>query len=108
MLKVLFNNEAYFVHHDPLPVNEWFGDEGAANHNRLTPFFGAENYLELFIYGKSYTDQYSIAPKKYPARQSLQASESIARLHQVKSEKTLFWQQNPDVIDAGVFHNDVI
>ena len=42
------------------------------------------------------------------ARQTRQASEAVARLHQLSDSHTLFVQQNPAVIDAGVFHNDVI
>ena len=48
------------------------------------------------------------APKKYPARQTLEASQAIARLHRLDPGKVVFAQQNPAVIDAGVFHNDVI
>ena len=49
-----------------------------------------------------------LAPKKYPARQTLEASEAIARTHGLRHQFTVFAQQNPDVIDQGVFHNDVI
>ena len=48
------------------------------------------------------------APKVYPARQSFEASQAVARLHGLDMEKVVFAQQNPDVIDQGVFHNDVI
>ena len=50
----------------------------------------------------------TLRPKKYPARQSLQASQAIARLHGLSEHNTVFAQQNPAVIDQGVFHNDVI
>ncbi len=46
--------------------------------------------------------------KKFPARQTFEASQAIARLHQLDPAKTVYAQQHPDVIDAGVFHNDVI
>lgn len=45
---------------------------------------------------------------KIPARQTREASEAIARLHRLDAKRTVFIQQNPDVIDQGVFHNDVI
>src|SRR5690606_33208577 len=48
------------------------------------------------------------APKKYPARQTFEASQAIARLHGLSDESTVYIQQNPAVIDQGVFHNDVI
>ncbi|HXW60688.1 MAG TPA: N-succinylarginine dihydrolase [Myxococcota bacterium] len=44
----------------------------------------------------------------FPARQSLLASEAIARLHRLDSEYVLNIEQNPDSIDAGAFHNDVV
>ncbi|MNN31001.1 N-succinylarginine dihydrolase [compost metagenome] len=47
-------------------------------------------------------------PRRYPARQSREASEAVARLNQVNPHQLIFAQQNPDVIDSGVFHNDVI
>lgn len=43
----------------------------------------------------------------YP-RQTLEASQAIARFHQIPPSHTLFAQQNPDAINAGVFHNDLI
>jgi succinylarginine dihydrolase len=48
------------------------------------------------------------APKKFPARQTLEASQAVARLHGLSPERAVYIQQNPDVIDQGVFHNDVI
>uniref|UniRef100_UPI00258A2DBA N-succinylarginine dihydrolase n=1 Tax=uncultured Acinetobacter sp. TaxID=165433 RepID=UPI00258A2DBA len=50
----------------------------------------------------------TVAPKKFPARQTREASEAIARLHGLHADRTVFVQQNPEVIDQGVFHNDVI
>ncbi|HBL4953755.1 TPA: N-succinylarginine dihydrolase, partial [Escherichia coli] len=47
-------------------------------------------------------------PSRYPARQTREASEAVARLNQVNPQQVIFAQQNPDVIDQGVFHNDVI
>ena len=48
------------------------------------------------------------APARFPARQTREASEAIARRHRLDPARTLFTQQNPQAIDAGVFHNDVI
>ncbi|STF82866.1 N-succinylarginine dihydrolase [Escherichia coli] len=45
-------------------------------------------------------------PSRYPARQTREASEAVARLNQVNPQQVIFAQQNPDVIDLGVFHND--
>src|SRR5262249_15155480 len=41
-----------------------------------------------------------------PARQTRAASEALARSHGVA--RAYFVQQNPAVVDEGVFHNDVI
>lgn len=107
LLARMFSDEKYFQHNEPLPSGHFFGDEGAANHTRL-----AENHadqgLEFFVYGEAAFDNESPRPQNYPARQSKEASEAIARLHGLHSDRVVFAQQNPDVIDAGVFHNDVI
>jgi succinylarginine dihydrolase len=108
ILRAVFPGER-FVHHDALPACPQFGDEGAANHTRLTRAYG-EPGVELFVYGCSGFDLSQPAPKKFPARQTLEASQAIARLHGLDGSRgrAIFAQQNPDVIDAGVFHNDVI
>ena len=106
VLRALFADERRFIVHDALPQTPAFGDEGAANHNRL--YGGAEGPgLELFVYGYD-ARLPSGGPVRYPARQTRQASEAVARLHQLDPQTTLYAQQNPAVIDQGVFHNDVI
>ena len=107
ILKAIFADNQYFVHHEPLPLGDHFGDEGAANHTRFCQSYGDAG-VEFFVYGKYAFDTSKPFPKKYPARQTFEASQAIARLHQLNAAKTVFAQQNPDVIDAGVFHNDVI
>ncbi|MDM5139493.1 N-succinylarginine dihydrolase [Aeromonas bestiarum] len=107
ILRAVFNNDRHFYHHQHLPENDHFGDEGAANHTRLCRAYG-ESGVELFVYGRSAFDVSQPAPKRYPARQTLEASQAIARLHGLSEESAVFIQQNPEVIDQGVFHNDVI
>lgn len=107
ILKAVFNHSDYFSHHTHLPDNEHFGDEGAANHTRLCSNYG-ESGVEIFVYGRHAFDGAKPAPKKFPARQTLEASQAIARLHGLGDENVVYVQQNPDVIDQGVFHNDVI
>lgn len=107
VLKKIFADPNHFVHHDALPGHTHFGDEGAANHTRLGGAYGAPG-VELFVYGKEALAPSKPAPKKFPARQTLEASEAIARLHGLAPSATFFAQQNPSAIDAGVFHNDVI
>lgn len=107
ILKATFANDKYFAHHQHLPDNEHFGDEGAANHTRLCSNYGAPG-LEMFVYGRHAFNPNAPAPKRYPARQTLESCQAIARLHGLSDEQVVYVQQNPDVIDQGVFHNDVI
>ncbi|NMP33240.1 N-succinylarginine dihydrolase [Thalassotalea sp. M1531] len=107
ILKATFNNEAHFVHHQHLPDNEHFGDEGAANHTRLCNRYG-EQGIEIFTYGRYAFNRNMPMPAKFPARQTIEASRAVARLHGLENSQTIYVQQNPDVIDQGVFHNDVI
>jgi succinylarginine dihydrolase len=106
VLKRVFSDERYFMHHDPLPPNLYCADEGAANHMRLCTDHG-DTGLEIFVFGRS-ADPDLPKPMNFPARQSLEASEAVSRLHKIKPGKKLFVQQNPEAIDAGAFHNDVL
>ena len=105
VLRAIFKDDARFSVHEALPQVAMFGDEGAANHNRLGGDYG-EPSTQLFIYGRD--DSGHVAPSRYPARQTLAASQAVARLNQVNPGQVVFAQQNPQVIDRGVFHNDVI
>ncbi|GMM66822.1 N-succinylarginine dihydrolase [Alteromonas sp. MTD1] len=107
ILRGTFSNEKHFAHHMHLPDNEHFGDEGAANHTRLCSNYGQAG-VELFVYGRHAFDTSKPAPKKFPARQTLEACQAVARLHGLDDDGVVYMQQNPDVIDQGVFHNDVI
>ena len=106
-LRAIFGDEQHFAVHDALPSTPAFGDEGAANHTRLGASHGAPS-VELFVYGRVEFDPSAPSPKRYPARQTLEASQAVARLHGLDAKRTVYVQQNPDVIDQGVFHNDVI
>ncbi|MCR4337079.1 MAG: N-succinylarginine dihydrolase [Candidatus Omnitrophica bacterium] len=106
-LKMIFRDQKTFIHHPYLLNDDGLLDEGAANHMRLCAAQGEEG-LEIFVYGKSQVKQKNSLPQKYSARQTLEASSMIAHKHQLASENTVFIQQNPMVIDQGVFHNDVI
>ncbi|QDY41747.1 N-succinylarginine dihydrolase [Candidatus Pantoea soli] len=106
LLRAIFRDPQHFSVHDALPPVALFGDEGAANHNRFGANYGDAG-VQLFVYGRE-GQPHGVAPSRYPARQTREASEAVARLHQLDSARTLFAQQNPAVIDQGVFHNDVI
>ncbi len=64
--------------------------------------------VELFVYGRTAFGGDALVPRRFAARQTREACESVARRHGLSPERTLFAQQHPDAIDAGVFHNDVI
>ncbi len=108
ILKKIFSDPRHFKHHPPLPSLPALSDEGAANHNRLSRDYGQAG-VELFVYGRNgfkgfAQDQSS---RFYP-RQSRTASQTVAFRHRLKPQKTVQAQQNPEAIDQGVFHNDVI
>lgn len=107
ILQAMFSDARYFAHHSHLPENDHFGDEGAANHTRLCSDYGQPG-VEVFVFGRYAFDPSQPAPQKFPARQSLEACQAIARLHGLSDDKVVYLQQNPAVIDQGVFHNDVI
>lgn len=95
-LKTAFAS-AFFSVHDPIPAA--FGDEGAANHMRLASSHG-EAGVEIFVYG--------VSGGAFPARQHIEASRAIARLHRLDPARTIFAEQSEQAIAAGAFHNDVV
>ncbi|MGV8919408.1 MAG: N-succinylarginine dihydrolase [Pseudomonas sp.] len=107
VLGAMFADQQNFAHHAALPAVAQFGDEGAANHTRFCHDYGKPG-VEFFVFGRSAFDTRYPAPQKYPARQTLEASQAVVRLHGLSDEGVVYAQQNPAVIDQGVFHNDVI
>ena len=95
-LRLAFAGNAFEVHG---PVPTAFGDEGAANHMRLAPSHG-EAGVEVFVYG--------VSGGPFPARQHVEASKAIARLHRLEPARTIFAAQSEEAIAAGAFHNDVV
>ena len=96
-LRLAFSDERAFAVHSPVPAP--FGDEGAANHMRLCDHHAASG-VEIFVYGQS--------GGPYPARQHVEASKAVARIHGLDPARTLFVQQSEAAIAAGAFHNDVV
>lgn len=105
VLEAIFPDAEAFAHHAPLPPSVLFGDEGAANHSRLCREHG-EAGLQLFVYGREALSPGSEGSTNQ-ARQTLEASRAISRLHGLTRRNVVFARQNPDVIDAGVFHADL-
>lgn len=107
VLKAIFSDENSFAIHSPLPESRYFADEGAANHTRFCATYGTPG-LHLFVYGRSGFQPNPVGPLRFPARQTIEAFEAIARSHGLQDNQMIFAQQNPKAIDLGVFHNDVI
>jgi len=105
VMREIFSDADRFVIHDALPSPHAISDEGAANHTRLCGSHGNDG-LHIFVFGFDPFHRDLRVPQKFPARQSRLAGESIARRHGIRDFFLI--QQNPDAIDAGVFHNDVI
>ncbi|MFV1917799.1 N-succinylarginine dihydrolase [Sphingomonas sp. MJ1 (PH-R8)] len=95
-LRLAFAHESFAVH-PPVPAP--FGDEGAANHMRLSAGHGQPG-VEVFVYG--------VGGGPFPARQHREASAAVARAHGLDPTRTLFVQQSDAAIAAGAFHNDVV
>ncbi len=107
ILDVIFPDEKRFARHPPLPSATSLSDEGAANHFRLCAEHGDPG-VEVFVYGRKGLGYENREVARFPSRQTREASEAVARLHRLPKARTLFVRQNPALIDAGVFHNDVI
>ncbi len=107
VLRAIFADEKRFVVHEPLPGGGQLADEGAANHTRL---HGAAGAVHLFAWGRRAWSSGDAPPQptRYPARQTLEASQTVARLHGLAADRTFFAQQHPRGIDAGAFHTDVL
>ena len=95
-MQLAFRGDAFAVHG---PVPPAFGDEGAANHMRLTGNH-CDPGVEIFVYG--------ISGGAFPARQHIEAFKAIARLHRLDPDRTIFVEQSEKAIAAGAFHNDVV
>ena len=95
-LELAFADQDHFAVHPPVPT---FGDEGAANHMRLCGGHDAPG-VEVFVYG--------LGGGPFPARQHLEASRAVARLHGLDPDRILFVRQSEAAIAAGAFHNDVV
>jgi succinylarginine dihydrolase len=107
ILQAMFADDSRFMVHEALPAQMHFGDEGAANHTRFCHEYDGAG-VEFFVFGASAFDSRYPKPARFPARQTLEACHAVARLHGLSEAGVVYAQQDPDTIDAGVFHNDVI
>lgn len=106
-LDALFPDPARFAVHDALPAHAQFSDEGAANHVRLCSEHEAPG-VNLLVWGREAHEPWDGA---YPARQTLEASQAVARRHQLLGSGAglpVFPRQGRAAIAGGTFHNDVV
>ena len=101
-LTALFPDPTRFAVHDALWPVSHLADEGAANHVRLCPEHGAPG-VNLLVWGR---DAFEPWDGPYPARQTRQASEAVARRHGASG--AVLAQQSRAAIAGGTFHNDVV
>ena len=100
--KIIFPKE-YFEIHNPAVSISGYGDEGAANHLRISKSDNEKGF-EIFVYGES---GFKI-DKTLVKRQALEVSRSIAINHKLDMENTFFLQQKHQAIEEGSFHNDIV
>lgn len=107
VLRAIFADPERFQVHAPLPSTPQLCDEGAANHTRLETRTGVAH---LFGWGRRAYAAGPVAatPGVHPARQTLEASQAVARANRLRDGLLLTWQQSPLGIDAGAFHTDVL
>ena len=102
-LSRVFRGDCFAVH-PPLPAQSTFADEGAANHVRLCAEHGGPG-VEIFVYGREAGEHWR---GQFPARQTREACEAVARSHGLDLKRCVFIRQGQAAIDAGAFHNDVV
>lgn len=101
-LDALFPDPERFAVHDALPSVAHLADEGAANHVRLCAGHGAPG-VNLLVWGREAWEHWS---GPYPARQTREASEALARRHGASG--AVLARQSRAAIAGGTFHNDVV
>lgn len=106
VLKAIFADPRHFTVHRPLPGGGQFADEGAANHTRL--FVTDRPAVHILAWGRVAFGPDTEGPKVFPARQTRESSEALARLHQLARSQVLLPRQDPAGIDGGAFHTDVL
>lgn len=105
VLNAIFADETRFAVHDAVPFSN-FGDEGAANHCRLTASHGQRG-VEMFVYGRSAFEK--AGEGRIIPRQTMEASHVVASTHELwRGGGAILTQQSRTAIEAGAFHNDVV
>ena len=100
-LQLMFGSIANI--HDPVSNISGYGDEGAANHLRVSAQHLKPGF-QIFVYGNSAFESH----QGVIARQAQEISQAVAAQHQLDPDLTLFLKQNNLAIESGSFHNDIV
>mgnify|MGYP002629201969 CR=1 FL=1 len=100
-LQLIFGSMAQV--HDPISHIAGYGDEGAANHLRVTDQHLKPGF-QIFVYGASAFDK----KEGVIARQAEEISRTVSAQHQLVPERAIFLRQNNLAIESGSFHNDIV
>ena len=89
--------------HAPMKNISGYGDEGAANHLRVSAQHLKPGF-QIFVYGSSaFEDQHGLI-----TRQAEEISQAVSTQHQLDPDRVLFLKQNEQAIRSGSFHNDIV
>ena len=89
--------------HDPIENISGYGDEGAANHLRVSEQH-LKSGFQVFVYGSSAFEVH----QGMITRQAEEISKAVSIMHQLDPDRVLFLKQNEQAINAGSFHNDIV
>lgn len=104
VLAAIFRDDARFAVHEPLPAVSQLGDEGAANTLRLQ--VGERPAVHVFAWGRAAYSRH--AASRFPARQTLEASQALPRVLELDPDHVMLTQQHPDGLDGGASHTDIL
>jgi len=89
--------------HEPIKNISGYGDEGAANHLRVSAQHLMPGF-QIFVYGSSAFEVH----QGIIARQAEEISQAVSIQHQLDPDRVLFLKQNEQAIYSGSFHNDIV
>ena len=107
--KLIFSDTCFVVHKPALSISG-YGDEGAANHLRISKTHEDKGF-EIFVFGESGFKEEAYAQYQktsFIKRQALEVSKSVALRHKLDRNKVFYLQQSGYAIDKGSFHNDIV
>ena len=89
--------------HEPIKNISGYGDEGAANHLRVSAQHLMSGF-QIFVYGSSAFEVH----QGIIARQAEEISQAVSTQHQLDPDRVMFLKQNEQAIYSGSFHNDIV